>query len=300
VTIPPKTTKIDLHAFESCYGLMSMTLPDSVTNIGESAFYGCSGLTNLVIGNGVASIGNYAFQMCSGLTSVTIGTNVTGIGLDVFYYCPSLTSVRIPNSVTNIGYDAFYYCVGLTNVVLGNGLTSISPLAFYDCTNLTSIAIPSSVTNIGYDAFLLCSHLTTACFLGAAPSVLENSTPLFVDGTNDSTIFMGHGTNYVLNTAAGWPTNGVKWGGWPVRRWPQDHPQLGSSGGGLGVATNGFHFSFSWMPGATLVVEVSTNLLSGVWSPVHTNTLPAPAGGANYTDPNETNVPCRFYRVRSQ
>jgi hypothetical protein len=186
--------------------------------------------------------------------------------------------------------------------VLGNGLTSISPQAFYDCTNLPSIAIPSSVTNIGNYAFLSCSHLTTVCFLGAAPSVLENSTPLFVDGTNDSSIFSGdlRGTNYVLNTAAGWPTNGVKWGGWPVQRWLQDHPQLGSSGGGLGMATNGFHFSFTWLPGATLVVEASTNLLSGVWSPVSTNTLPAPAGGANYTDPNETNVPWRFYRVRSR
>ncbi len=69
VTIGNGLTSIGSYAFESCYGLTSITIPDSVTSIGEGAFAGCS-LKSVTIGNGLTSIGSYAFRYCSELETV--------------------------------------------------------------------------------------------------------------------------------------------------------------------------------------------------------------------------------------
>jgi hypothetical protein len=45
------------------------------------------------------------------------------------------------------------------------------------------------------------------------------------------------------------------------------------------------------------VVEACTNLSNPVWQPVQTNTFTA--GTAYFSDPQWTNYPGRFYRLRS-
>ena len=46
-----------------------------------------------------------------------------------------------------------------------------------------------------------------------------------------------------------------------------------------------------------IVVEASKNLASSVWSPARTNTLTN--GSFYFSDPQWTNYPARFYRIRS-
>jgi hypothetical protein len=61
--------------------------------------------------------------------------------------------------------------------------------------------------------------------------------------------------------------------------------------------TNGFGFIISWATNLSVVVEACTNLANPIWSPVGTNTL---TGGSSYfSDPQWTNHPARFYRLRS-
>jgi hypothetical protein len=63
------------------------------------------------------------------------------------------------------------------------------------------------------------------------------------------------------------------------------------------VQTNAFGFIISWATNISVVVEVCTNLASPVWQPVQTNAL---TGGSSYfSDPQWTNYPGRFYRLRS-
>ena len=92
-------------------------LGDAVTSIGDYAFNSCYGLTSVTIGNNVTSIGKWAFSTCERLTSVVIPNSVTSIGEGAFNYCPNLTSITIPNSVTSIGDNAFANCESLTSVV---------------------------------------------------------------------------------------------------------------------------------------------------------------------------------------
>ena len=63
------------------------------------------------------------------------------------------------------------------------------------------------------------------------------------------------------------------------------------------MQTNGFGFIISWATNVSVVVEACTNLANPIWSPVGTNTL---TGGSSYfSDPQWTNYPARFYRLRS-
>jgi pimeloyl-ACP methyl ester carboxylesterase len=68
-------------------------------------------------------------------------------------------------------------------------------------------------------------------------------------------------------------------------------------GAGLGVRTNCFGFTIAGSSNLVIVVEACTNLAKPIWSPVGTNTL---SGGLSYfRDPQWTNYPSRFYRLRS-
>jgi len=66
---------------------------------------------------------------------------------------------------------------------------------------------------------------------------------------------------------------------------------------GFGVQSNVFGFIISWATNLPVVVEACTNPANHSWSPVQTNTL---TGGWSYfSDPQWTNYPARFYRLRS-
>ena len=65
----------------------------------------------------------------------------------------------------------------------------------------------------------------------------------------------------------------------------------------FGGQTNQFSFNINWASGQTVVVEASSNLSNPDWQPVQTNTLTD--GTAYFSDPQWTNYPNRFYRLRS-
>ncbi|HRI15828.1 MAG TPA: hypothetical protein PLX89_22755 [Verrucomicrobiota bacterium] len=61
----------------------------------------------------------------------------------------------------------------------------------------------------------------------------------------------------------------------------------------FGAAANCFGFLISWPTNAAVVVEASP---APNWTPLSTNTLTA--GTSQFTDPQRTNSPTRFYRVQ--
>ena len=99
-------------------------------------------------------------------------------------------------------------------------------------------------------------------------------------------------TVYYLPGTTGW---GTTFGGRPTVLW---NPQVQTSDASFGVRTNRFGFTITWASEQlVIVVEACTNLANPVWSPVGTNTL---TGGSSYfSDPQWTNYPARFYRLRS-
>jgi hypothetical protein len=314
-TVPNSVTDIAMFAFKTCRSLTNITIPESVTSIGGYAFTECTSLTAITVGalnpvyssvagvlfnrgqtiliacpggksgtymvpNSVTKIGDGAFVSCTSLTDLTIPNSVTEIGNWTFHNCSGLTGIGIPSSVTNIGGYAFEYCYGLTNVAMPSSITSIPPYAFQHCTRLTSITIPSSVTHIETYAFLSCTSLKEVYFAGNAPNL---GSSVFNSDTN--------ATVYYLPGTTGW---GATFGGRPAALW---NPLIQTSGSSFGVRTNRFGFDIAGTANIPIVVEASTNLAGSVWVPLQTGTL---ANGSLYfSDPQWTNHPARFYRIRS-
>jgi len=229
-------------------------------------------LANVTIGNGVTSIGGYAFYYCTSLTNITIGNGVINIGDYAFYECASLVSITIPASVSKIGVRAF------------NG-----------CSSLSSVRIPGSVTNLGDNAFYNCTNLIAVYFLGNAPSV---GFFVFAYDWNGYIYYDWFTTFYYLPGTTGWDAfsasthiRGVLW-----------NPQAQSGDASFGVRTNRFGFNITGSSNLVIVVEACTNLANPVWTSVSTNTLNSFIGtnGTSYfSDPQWTNYPGRFYRLRS-
>jgi len=188
-----------------------------------------------------------------------------------FAGCPSLTAITVDplNSVFS----------SVDGVLFNKGRTT---LIGYPGGKVGSYTIPNSVTSIGNYAFAYCSNLAGVYFRGNSP------TP-----TNDLTVFQSatNVTVYYLPGTTGW---GSTFDGRPTALWL---PQVQSTSAIFGVQSNQFGFNINWVSDTTVVVEACTNLANPIWSPVATNTL---TGGPSYfCDPQWTNYPGRFYRLRS-
>ena len=191
------------------------------------------------------------------IPSTAFGLPVVAIGANAFSAKTSLTSVSIPNSVTSIGSSAFSYCSGLT-----------------------SVAIPNSVTSIGESAFQYCSKFQSAFFLGNAPAVGGSS--VFAGCTN---------VCYYLAGRSGW---GATYAGRPAYLW---NPAPQTTGPNFGRGTNGFGFDLAGTANIPLVVEATTDVASGSWTPLLSCTLTN--GLIHFSDPAWTNFPTRLYRLRA-
>jgi hypothetical protein len=284
VTFPNSVTNIGDYAFIGSTNLTNIIFGTNATSIGTESFLGCPQLSNIVIPDNIISIGAAAFQGCNALTNVTIGNGVTSVADDTFQVCLGLTSVTIGNSVTSIGNFAFSLCGNLTSIIIGNNVTNIEKAAFQGC-GMTHITIPASVSSILDDAFLYCGNLKELYFKGNPPSL---GFAVF-DGVTNATV-------YYLPGTIGW---GTMYGGFPTVLW---NPQAQTSDGSFGVLTNQFGFNITGSSNLVIVIEACTNLISPVWTPIGVNTLNTFIGtnGTSYfSDPQWTNYPVRFYRLRS-
>jgi len=329
VVIPNTVTNIGLYAFQGCDYLTLVTIPASVTGIGAVAFCNCRKLTAITVdpanlfyssANGVLFNKDRTglIQFPAGLGgSYAIPGSVTRVGTEAFFGCTLLTNVMVGNSVTNIGDLAFFASGPLTAITveannpayssvngvlfdkdqttlvtfpagLGGsytvpaGVTNILDYAFSYCNGLTEVTIPASVTRLEWSAFVFCGALTGVYFLGNAPDT-GGFDPFAL---TDATVYYLPGTAGWSEFFADTSVTGVLW-----------LPQVLTGDGDFGVRTNQFGFNITWAGGQTVVVEACTNLVNPVWQPVQTNTL---TGDPVYvSDPQWTNYPGRFYRLRS-
>lgn len=141
-----------------------------------------------------------------------------------------------------------------------------------------SVTIPSSATNILGAAFAGCTQLTDILFKGNAPTF--QGEYVFYDTP---------ATVYYLPGAAGW---GATFDGLPTLCW---NPAV-QSDSAFGFSTDRFEFNIAGTTNIPVAVEATTNLISGVWTPL-TNTTLGAAGSFRFADPGSTNLPARFYRI---
>ena len=212
--------------------------------------------------------------------SYTIPPSVTRIAGYAFASCSALTDLTISGCVFTIGDWAFSGCQRLASVTIPGCGTSIGSYAFYDCPSLARVTIGIGVISIYNWAFAYCNNLTGVYCNGNAP-ILGSSVFRYA---NNATV-------YYLPGTTGW---GATFGGLPAMLW---NTQVQPGDGSFGVQRNQFGFTITGSSNLVIMVEACTNPANPTWSPVGTNTL---TGGSSYfSDPQWTNYPARFYRLRS-
>src|SRR5208282_3507161 len=143
------------------------------------------------------------------------------------------------------------------------------------------------------------------CFMGNAPSLSPSTYP-------NTFAYLGTGSVYSLPGTTGWlPWNPTTSNRIPLAQpWALANPTILAGEPWFGVQSNGFGFTVSWATNRSVVVEACTNLAAPVWQPLQTNVLTnppwtideanIPTNAAFYfSDPQWTNYPARFYRVKS-
>jgi len=190
------------------------------------------------------------------------------------------------NTLTITGYGGPGGAVTVPDETNGFPVTSIGQAAFLRCSDLTNVTVGASVTSIGNFAFNDCSRLTSAYFQGDAP--LAFGSYVFDYAKNGFTI-------YYPAAATGWTT--PTWNGYSAIPYALSQPpQIQTKDGRFGVGTSGFGFNIAHASHTVVVVESCADLADRIWNPLQTNTL---TGGSLYfSDPQWTNYPSRFYRVR--
>ncbi len=207
------------------------------------------------------------------------GLPVTDIGSYAFEYS-GVISVTLGANLVHIGDSAFYGCASLGSITIPDGVVSIGDLAFYSNVSLTSVTIGRSVTSLGNGAFEFCASLTGVYFRGNAPS-LGGSEVFAAD--NNAVV-------YYLPGTTGW---GPTYGGLPTALLASP---VQAGGPGFGLRTNRFGFTLTGSSNISIVVEASTNLATGTWTALETGILSN--GSSYFSDPEWTNYPARFYRIR--
>jgi hypothetical protein len=324
--------------FSSCPGLRSVTLGRGLTSIGAGAFSGCLELTSITIPSSVVSIGADAFAITE-ITDFVFEGGPPNAEESIFYRVPpsdnyvyppvvlyppdapgwgstfeglpaypeftcatnngaiTITghavlhygTLTVPNAihglpVTSIGPGALAGLGGLDSVTLPDSVTNIGNGAFASFEHLTELTIPANVTGIGADAFGGCYSLSSVFFLGNAPTCDPTAFNASSLPTGWPTVSP---TVYYLPGTTGW---GSTLAGRPALLWNPAATAPSAQNGQLS-------FTITGTTNIPVVVEASADPAGGPWVPLQTGTLTN--GALAFTDPNWTNYPARFYRIRS-
>ena len=86
------------NAFESCYGITTLTIEEGVRDVNQQAFLDCSSLTQVTLPSTIESLGNQAFSY-SGVTTITINaTTPPDYGSNLFYEANALAHIYVPSA----------------------------------------------------------------------------------------------------------------------------------------------------------------------------------------------------------
>jgi hypothetical protein len=297
VTIPSAlnglpVTGIANGALASCASLTSITVPNSVTNLADDAFASCASLTGVYFQGNAPSVGTDVFEGDNHATvyylAGTSGWGPTFAGLPTMLnWAAQYNYTAMGGMVTIVGYNGPGGSVTIPGTIYGMPVTTVGDEAFYYCSNMTSVTIGGNVASIGDGAFSRCLSLTNAYFLGNAPAF---GAGVFDYSRKGAAALWDPATIYYLPGTTGWSTN---FAGLPTALWT---PQVQTSDASFGVRNNQFGFTINWASGMPVVVEASTRLANPTWTPLATNTLAS--GSVYFNDPQWTNYPGRFYRLR--
>jgi hypothetical protein len=142
----------------------------------------------------------------------------------------------------------------------------MDPYAFYECSNLAGVYFTGNALSVDWPP--------SPNYGASFPFPSDNATVYYLPGTT--------GWDQPFFAAV------------PLLLW---NPQIQTSDSTFGVASNGFGFPITGTPNIPIVVEATTDFAVSPFVPPQSCTLTN--GSIYFTDPDWTNHPARFYRLRS-
>jgi hypothetical protein len=277
-----------------------------VTSIANLAYFQNSTITHLTVPASVTHVGIRAFSECTSLEGLyflgnapTAGANVLADSpLVTVYYYPGSTgwaetfdgkpAVLLPyeysmqdGSVTITAYVGNEDSIQIPELINGLPVTGLADWSFYGLEHATSVTVPATVTSIGEWAFGDSDALQRVSFRGDAPAYGSNP-------------FFGNDTVRIYH-----PAGGQGWGDTFAGR-PADLAGVGfkTAEAGFGMRPAGFGLPIRGELGMNVVIEFSTNLVLDGWTAIETNTITEEA--LEFIDPDATNRPSKYYRIREK
>ncbi len=337
ITIPRNVTTIGYFAFALCSSLRSAYFRGNAPDASSGVFASTDNLTvyylpwktgwgtmyggapalpwnppapyDYLTNNGTITLTEYYGPGGSVVVPSTInGLPVKSIGDYAFYSYPGLNGVTIGSSITNIGRYAFSECASLGAVYFSGDAPSVYTSAFWNATNATCYYFPGTA---GWRPQVQSSGSSLGVHANGFGFSITGTRGLriLVEGCTDpassvwspvQTITLTGGTSYFSDPM--W-TNysrrfyralATAFGGLSLVQW---NPRVQTSDASFGMATSGFGFEITGTTNIPIAVEACTNLAHAAWTLLQTCTLTN--GSIYFSDPDWTNYPARFYRIRS-
>jgi hypothetical protein len=287
VTLPAGLLSIEAYAFRGCSNLAAIEFPESLIEFGTEAFNGCNSLKNFVVPNKVRAVGSDLLANCTSLTNVTIGAGVWFIGYGAFASCTNLMAINVSeenayySSEEGVLFDKFKarllrYPPGrpVSYYKIPENVYSLAGEAFRNSSRLRNVIVPVSVGHVEFQAFSFCENLNAIYFAGNAPRAQDP----FVASPN-VTLYNNGGWEPVFH-------------GRPTMAWAIT-PKIG-----LGDHGREFGVSIASASFTTIIVEACTDLGSGVWIPVTTNSVSGES--VEFRDSDLGSGALKFYRLRGE
>ena len=135
------TLSLGNRAFDSRWGLRSISLPNGIETTGDYVFTANYSLNNLFLPKSLKSIGKNFLSSCTALKKICLPVNVETISNGAFEHCTALHEIILPSKLKSIGDYAFLGCLALYKISIPHLVNSIGNNLFYECRNLYDILI---------------------------------------------------------------------------------------------------------------------------------------------------------------
>ncbi len=202
IVIPEGVTRIEDHAFSTCWSLYEIDLPSTLEYIGWYAFAYCSALETVIVPEGVTTLCEAAFYNCANLKNATLPESLTTLDVEHEDFPYIFDGADTPITLTVVGnIDAW-----IVSRIANSGVSTVKVVGTrtecdfyfenggsYSFRDVTTLDLSEAQGMTKFSIYLVSSNLKTIIM----PSTLNDITGFKNTGWDGLTIIASN--EYMYN-----------------------------------------------------------------------------------------------------